>query len=66
MSKRTIDETGRDVPARKSRYVWEVLFLRPDPDTDRAVEWVASPCEVPKNWYRTPFSRYRIILDNES
>ena len=66
MTQRTIDETGKDVPKRRGEYVWEVLFLRPDPDMIRAMEWVASPSEVPKTWYQTPFSRLRIILDNES
>lgn len=66
MSKRTIDETGKDVTEQRGTRVWEVLFLRPDRVMGRMAEWVVLPSEVPKNWYRTPFSRYRIILDNES
>ena len=66
MSRRTIDETGKDVPQQRGRPVVEVMFLRPDRVMGRVAEWVVLPCEVPKNWFRTPFRRARIILDNES
>ena len=66
MSQRTIDETGKDVPAHESRAVVEVLFLRPDPDMDRVAEWVLKGWVVPDGWFRTEYTRVRIILDNET
>ena len=66
MSKRTIDETGRDVPQQRGRQVVEVLYLRPDPDMDRLTAWVLKGCVVPDDWFRTEYTRVRIILDNES
>ena len=66
MSQRTIDETGQDVPQPRGRVVWEVLFLRPDPNMQWVAEWVLSPCVGRDGWFQTEYRRYRIILDNET
>ena len=66
MSRRTIDETGRDVTERRGRQVEEVLLLRPDADMDRVAEWAPMPCVCPQGWFRTGYTRHRIILDNET
>lgn len=66
MSKRTIDETGKDVPQPRGTRVVEVLCLRPDPVMDRVAEWVLMPCVLPDDWIRTFHTRVRIILDTES
>ena len=66
MSKRTIDETGKDVLHPNPRAVVEVLYLRPDPDMDRVAEWVPKWWVVPDDWIRTDHARTRIILDNET
>ena len=66
MSKRTIDETGRDVPERRGTRVWEVLFVRDCPLMGKVAEWVLCPCVAPDGWTVTEHMRTRIILDNES
>lgn len=66
MSRRTIDETGKDVPKPRGRQVVEVLCLRPDAVMGRVAEWVLTPCVVPDDWRRTFHARVRFILDNES
>jgi len=75
MSQRTIDETGRDVPQPKGRQVVEVLCLRPDPVMGWVAEWVLFPYGLqclnnrrvgPDGWFRTEYTRVRIILDNET
>ena len=66
MSQRTIDETGRDVAEPRGRQVVEVLYLRPDPDMDREAEWVPEGWVVPDAWFRTEYTRVRIILDSET
>ena len=66
MSKRTIDETGKDVPERRGTRVVEVLCLRDCPVMGRVAEWVLCPCVVREDWYRTLYTRVRIILDNET
>jgi len=66
MSQRTIDETGKDVPASKGTRVVEVLCLRPDPVMGWVAEWVLFPCVGPDGWIRTDHARTRIILDSET
>jgi len=66
MSKRTIDETGKDVPASKGTRVVDVLCLRDCPVMGRVAEWVPIGAAVPVAWDETSCVRVRIILDNES
>jgi len=75
MSRRTIDETGKDVPASKGTRVVEVLCLRPDPVMGWVAEWLLFPYGLqclnnrrvgPDGWIRTDHARTRIILDNET
>jgi hypothetical protein len=66
MSRRTIDETGKDVPANKGRAVVEVLCLRDCPVMGRVAEWVRYAAIIPSGWIATIHTRTRIILDNES
>jgi hypothetical protein len=66
MSKRTIDETGKDVPQQRSRQVREVLCVRPCPVMGLVAEWVPMPCVGGNGWSQTLYVRTRFILDNES
>ena len=64
MSRRTIDETGRDVPQPKGRQVREELWVRPDAVMGRVAEWLPIGAAVPLAWDETCCVRVRIILDN--
>ena len=66
MSRRTIDETGKDVPQQRGRQVVEVLCFRPDPVTGREAEWITLGAVVPDGWTLGHYLRRRFILDNES
>ena len=66
MSKRTIDETGKDVLQQRGRQVREMLAFRPDPITGREAEWLPLGETVPEGWTLGYYMRTRIILDNET
>ena len=66
MSKRTIDETGKDVPEPKGRQIRETLCLRLCPVMGQVVEWVEDAASIPPDWTATFHVRRRFILDNES